>query len=361
MADAPDTALKVPGLRAGEAGASPDNCWEDGETACGEVGVSAGRSDALGPAAHFAADVRDGLSRAQKTIPCKYLYDELGSALFEAITVLPEYPVTRTEEALLNANARHVAEALVPGVSVVELGSGGGKKTGAILEAILAFQAEVAYRPIDISPAALEACRLRLGAMPGVQVRGVEGLYLDGLRRLAVERDPWPPMLVLFLGSNIGNFDVREATAFLRGVRGCLRAGDSLLVGADLRKPVQRLLAAYDDGAGVTSAFNLNLLGRINRELGGRFDLRSFRHEARWCESESRVEMHLVSLVEQVVRVAACDMDVAFAAGESIWTESSYKFDPPQLDHLAAACGFTPVARWTSAEWPFAECLWVVK
>jgi dimethylhistidine N-methyltransferase len=337
MADAPNTRLK-----------------SDATTVATDTAVPGG------PAGQFAADVRHGLSRAQKTIPCKYLYDELGSALFEAITVLPEYPVTRAEETLLNANARNVAEALVPGVIVAELGSGGGKKTGAILDAILGFQADVAYHPIDISPAALDACRLRLGAMPGVSVRGVEGLYLDGLRRLAADRDPWPPMLVLFLGSNIGNFDAREALAFLRGVRDCLRPGDSLLVGADLRKPVERLLAAYDDEAGVTSAFNLNLLGRVNRELGGNFDLRSFRHEARWCESESRVEMHLVSLVDQVVRIAACDMDVEFAAGESIWTESSYKFDPAQLDDLAAACGFGPVARWTSEAWPFAECLWVV-
>lgn len=308
--------------------------------------------------AAFAADVRDGLSRPQKSIPCKYLYDELGSALFDAITMLPEYPVTRTEEALLRAHAAHVAEALVPGVSVAELGSGSGRKTGRILEALLAFQADVAYHPIDISGAALDACALRLGAMPGVRVAGVEGLYLDGLRRLAAAREAWSPMLVLFLGSNIGNFDAGEAETFLHGLRDCLRAGDALLLGADLRKPVDRLLAAYDDEAGVTSAFNLNLLARVNRELGGGFRLRSFRHEARWCESQSRVEMHLVSLRDQVVHIEACGMDVEFRAGETIWTESSYKFDAPQLDHLATVCGFRPVARWTSQAWPFAECLW---
>jgi dimethylhistidine N-methyltransferase len=308
----------------------------------------------------FARDVRAGLGAAQKSIPCKYLYDELGSALFEAITLLPEYGVTRAEESLLREVAGDIARALVPGVMVAELGSGGGKKTSAILDAILAFQAEVAYHPIDISAAALETCRLRIGATPGVRVRGVEGVYLDGLRQLAAERAPWPPMLVLFLGSNIGNFDRAEACAFLTSVRGCLRPGDALLVGADLRKPTGQLLAAYDDRAGVTAAFNVNLLGRINRELGGDFDLRSFRHEARWSERESRVEMHLRSLAEQAVTVERCGMRVSFRAGETIWTESSYKFDPVELESLAAAAGFEVAARWTSPGWAFAESLWVV-
>lgn len=308
----------------------------------------------------FVQDVRLGLSHPQKTIPCKYLYDELGSALFDAITLLPEYPVTRTEEKLLRDQAGAIAASLVPGVMVAELGSGSGKKTSAILEAILRFQAEVAYHPIDISRAALDTCRLRLGAIPGVNVRGVEGLYLEGLRAIDAVRDPWPPMLVLFLGSNIGNFDASEARAFLRALRECLRPGDALLVGADLRKPARQLLAAYDDEAGVTAAFNLNLLGRINRELGGRFNLRSFRHEARWCDRESRVEMHLVSLADQVVRIAGCGIDVPFTAGETIWTESSYKFDAGQLDALAAEAGFQPMARWTSEGWAFAESLWGV-
>lgn len=308
----------------------------------------------------FALDVRTGLARRQKTVPCKYLYDELGSALFEAITLLPEYGVTRAEEALLRAEALDIVQALVPGVMVAELGSGGGKKTSTILEAILSYQAEVAYHPIDISAGALETCRLRIGAMPGVRLGGIEALYLDGLGRLAAERDEWPPLLVLFLGSNIGNFDFSEARDFLSSVRGKLRPGDALLVGADLRKPEAQLQAAYDDETGVTAAFNLNLLGRINRELGGRFDLSTFAHEARWCERESRVEMHLRSTLDQVVAIEQCGVEVAFRAGETIWTESSYKLDPPQLDALAVSTGFTVAGRWRSSGWAFMETLWVV-
>lgn len=308
----------------------------------------------------FADAVRAGLTRCPKTLPCKYLYDDLGSALFEAITHLPEYGLTRAEESLLAAQAGRIAGALVPGVMVAELGSGSGRKTALILDAILSFQREVTYCPIDISAAALEACRLRFGATSGVRVRPVEGQYLDGLRRLNEARHPWPPMLVLFLGSNIGNFDRRQAFAFLAGVRRDLRPGDALLVGADLRKPVPQLLAAYDDPLGVTAAFNLNLLARINRELGGRFDPRLFRHEAKWCAGDSRIEMHLCSLEDQVVRIDRIDLEVPFRAGESIWTESSYKFDPDDLDALARRTGFLPVARWQSEGWAFAESLWRV-
>lgn len=308
----------------------------------------------------FAEDVRAGLSARQKTLPCKYLYDALGSALFDAITLLPEYPVTRAEEGLLAARAGDIARALVPGVVVAELGSGDGRKTKTLLQAILRYQAEVAYHPIDISRAALERCRLTLETVPGVHVRPSEGQYLDGLRRLEDSRDPWPPLLVLFLGSNIGNFDPGEARVFLQRVRALLRGGDALLVGADLRKPVEQLIAAYDDAAGVTAAFNLNLLGRINRELGGTFNLRAFAHEARWCEAASRMEMHLVSLADQVVTIAACGRQVEFRAGESIWTESSYKYDREQLEALLWASDFTPIAGWTSVEGGFAEMLCVV-
>jgi dimethylhistidine N-methyltransferase len=308
----------------------------------------------------FALDVRDGLTARPKRLPCQYLYDDLGSALFEAITLLPEYGVTRAEERLLRASADSIAEKLVPGVMVAELGSGGGKKTDAVLRAILSFQAEVAYLPIDISPSALTTCAQRLGQLPGVRVRGIEALYLDGLREIEQRRERWPPLLVLFLGGNVGNFDTPAAVRFLSDVRDRLRPGDALLVGADLRKPVDRLLAAYDDPAGVTAAFNLNLLGRINRELGGTFDLRAFQHQARWCESESRVEMHLVSTVAQRATVGACDLSVSFEAGETIWTESSYKYGLASLDSLGRAAGFLVGDRWTDEDWGFAENLWRV-
>ncbi|HEY3380429.1 MAG TPA: L-histidine N(alpha)-methyltransferase [Vicinamibacterales bacterium] len=310
--------------------------------------------------AAFTFEVHAGLRQRQKTLPCKYLYDDVGSALFDAITHLPEYGVTRAEEGLLVEQAPRIVEALVPGVMVAELGSGSGRKTTTILDAILRYQREVAYYPIDISAGALEACRLRIGATQGVRVHGVEGQYLEGLQRLDAGREAWPPALVLFLGSNIGNFGRAEALTFLAGVRRQLRAGDALLVGADLRKPVARLLAAYDDPIGVTAAFNLNLLARINRELGADFDLRRFRHEARWCETESRVEMHLRSLEDQVVTIGQTGVRIPFLAGESIWTESSYKFEPEELDALARSAGFSPVSRWTSGGWTFAESLWVV-
>jgi len=308
----------------------------------------------------FALDVGRGLAASPRRLPCQYLYDDLGSALFEAITLLPEYGVTRAEEALLRACAPAIAQRLVPGVTVAELGSGGGRKTASVLEAILAYQAEVAYRPIDISAAALTTCAQRMHQLPGVRVRGIEGLYLDGLRRIAEERADWPPLLILFLGSNLGNFDTLEAVRFLAGVRECMRPGDALLVGTDLRKPASRLLAAYDDPAGVTAAFNLNLLGRINRELGGTFDLRSFRHQARWCEAASRVEMHLVSTAAQEVTIAACRLAVPFSVGETIWTESSYKYDESSLHALADASGFVAAGRWIEHDWGFAESLWRV-
>ena len=193
-----------------------------------------------------------------------------------------------------------------------------------------------------------------------MNVRGIEGLYLDGLRKIAKDRDAWPPLLVLFLGGNVGNFDPPDAVSFLSQVRACLRPGDALLIGADLRKPVGRLLAAYDDPTGVTAAFNLNLLGRINRELGGTFDLKAFRHESRWRDAESRVEMHLVSTAEQEVAIRACDLTVSFVPGETIWTESSYKYDERSLDALGRDAGFIVGDRWTDDGWGFAESLWRV-
>jgi dimethylhistidine N-methyltransferase len=308
----------------------------------------------------FAIDVREGLTARPKRLACQYLYDDLGSALFEAITLLPEYGVTRAEERLLRSCASSIAEKLVPGVMVAELGSGGGKKTDAMLGAILSFQAEVAYLPIDISASALTTCAQRLGQLPGVRVRGIAELYLDGLRELQERSEEWPPLLVLFLGGNVGNFDTPAAVDFLSNVRSCLRPGDALLVGADLRKPVERLLAAYDDPTGVTAAFNLNLLGRVNRELGGTFDLRAFQHQARWCEAESRVEMHLVSTSAQSVTIGACDLTVSFDPGETIWTESSYKYDLASLDAVGRSAGFLVGDRWTDEEWGFAESLWRV-
>jgi L-histidine N-alpha-methyltransferase len=307
----------------------------------------------------FAVDVRAGLSKSQKELPAKYLYDEVGSALFETITVLPEYGLTRAEERLLRAHAREIARWLPSNVAVVELGSGSGRKTKPVLEAIAALRDSVSYCAIDVSLAALDACCGQLSGLRGIEARGLQRPYLEGLAELCSQRTGDECLLVLFLGSSIGNFERDEAVRFLTGVRGLLRPGDALLLGADLVKPVAQLLAAYDDPAGVTAAFNLNLLARINRELNANFDLRQFRHAARWRGRDSRIEMHLRSQVRQIVDIAGAGCRVAFDVGETIWTESSHKFEAGQLRNLATEAGFISVARWIDAEWPFAESLWI--
>jgi dimethylhistidine N-methyltransferase len=307
-------------------------------------------------AADFAADVRDGLGRpGQKTLPSKYLYDEVGSALFEAITALPEYGLTRADERILARHAPEIAAAGAPAL-VAELGSGTGRKTRHVLEAA-ARVAPIRYLPIDVSRSALEACELELGRLAGVAVEPLQAEYLDGLRAAGRRRAPGERMLLLFLGSTIGNFDREAAAGFLREVRRCLRAGDALLIGTDLVKPEAALLLAYDDPAGVTAAFDRNLLVRINRELGGTFDLRRFVHEARWNAEERRVEMHLRSLGIQRVAIPGADLVASFAADETIWTESSYKYRREEPEAMGRAAGFRSAGQWLDDEWPFAETL----
>jgi L-histidine N-alpha-methyltransferase len=323
-----------------------------------EQGARAARHE---EAPDLAADVRSGLGRPQKTLPSKYLYDPVGAALFEAITELPEYGLTRAEERILEREAHDIARRLPHGVTVAELGAGSGRKTVAVLDAILAHQPGVSYTTIDLSASAQARCALELGARPGVRFRAIEASYLQGLARFEAGRPMHAPLLVVFLGSSIGNFDPLEQRAFLRGVRALMRPGDALLLGADLVKSVDRLLLAYDDPAGVTAAFDLNLLARINRELSADFDLRAFRHEARWSAPEQRVEMHLRSLRAQTVRVAGAGCRVEFAEGETIWTESSHKFAPERLPRLALSSGFVETARWVDAAWPFADALWLAE
>jgi L-histidine N-alpha-methyltransferase len=307
----------------------------------------------------FAADVNAGLSKLQKELPAKYLYDELGSALFEAITVLPEYGLTRAEERLLARHAKEIARWLPSNVAVAELGSGSGRKTRPVLQAIAARRDSLPYCAIDVSRAALDACCSQLSGLSGVSVRGLRCPYLDGLAEICSRRDGDECLLVLFLGSSIGNFSRDEAMRFLTAVRKRLRPGDALLLGADLVKPASRLLAAYNDPAGVTAAFNLNVLGRINRELGANFDLRNFQHAARWCSSARCIEMHLRSLIRQVAEIPGAGCRVEFEAGETIWTESSHKFETGDLHLMAGQSGFISIARWTDDEWPFAESLWI--
>ncbi len=294
----------------------------------------------------FACEVRAGLTKPQKELPSKYLYDDLGSALFDAITVLPEYGLTRADQRVLDRCARQIP---LEFSTVAEFGSGSGRKTRAILEALAPGE----YFPIDLSSHALENCRRQLSGL--TRVEPIEASYIDGIDRIPRNGEA---LLVLFLGSTIGNFDARCRADFLRQVRSRLRAGDALLIGCDLMKPVETLLDAYDDPCGVTASFNLNLLGRINRELGGDFDLRAFAHQAIWNEGERRIEMHLRSRENQTVLVREAQLECSFHAGETIWTESSHKFEADQIEAIARESGFVQQAQWIDEVWPFAENLW---
>ena len=305
----------------------------------------------------FACDVRKGLSKPRKELHSKYLYDELGSSLFDAITHLPEYPLTRADERLLCANSSAIARLIPSPVAVIELGSGMGRKTRTVLSAIQPRNPQLRFFPIDVSREALVRCERDLADLAAVYP--FEQSYLHGLAGAVAERRRGETLLVLFLGSNIGNFERPCAFEFLREVRQNLHPGDALLLGADLVKDRERMLLAYDDPTGLTAAFNLNLLGRINRELGGNFNLRDFQHEARWDEPQRRIEMHLRSRIDQTVDIAHADLRVHFAADETIWTESSHKFQMPELLQMAAATGFDIEEHWIDRDWPFVESIWI--
>jgi L-histidine N-alpha-methyltransferase len=305
----------------------------------------------------FADDVKAGLCRSgQKELPSKYLYDALGSALFDAITLLPEYGLTRADERLLQRHRHELAQRVPAGSIVAELGSGSGRKTRCILDA-LRRHAPLHYYPIEISPAALATCEAELRDIDSVSIVGVESEYLQGLAEVARRRPHGAHLFVLFLGSTIGNFDAGADVRFLRELRRLLQPGDTLLLGTDLIKDRQMLIDAYADARGVTAAFNLNLLGRINRELDGGFELRRFAHEARFNERTSSIEMHLRAVGAQRVRIGALGSDVPFEDGETIWTETSHKYALADVEALARAAGFGVDAQWIDAEWPFAETL----
>ncbi len=309
--------------------------------------------------AEFAADVRAGLERAgQKELPSKYLYDSIGSTLFEAISLLPEYGLTRADERILRRHASDIAALLPSPLIVSELGSGSGKKTRSILEALCRREA-ISYYPIEISASALASCELELAGIDCISIVGIEREYLDGLREVAKRRAPGAHLLILFLGSTIGNFDSGADRRFLQRIREVLLPGDSLLLGADLVKPLSQLIAAYDDPIGVTAAFNLNLLARINRELDADFNLRQFDHVARFNENTGSVEMHLRSNKAQTVTIPRAEFMVRFSDGETIWTESSHKYSLSEISTLAGACGFHCEARWIDNVWPFAENLFI--
>jgi len=309
-------------------------------------------------AASLEAEVRAGLGKPQKELPSKLLWDDVGSALFEVISHLPEYGLTRAGERLVRRHADELAERLPPRIVVAELGSGSARNTRWILEAISRRQA-VTYCPIDISPAALVLCRREVAHIDAVTVVGFEGLYLQGLAEVAARRAPGEGLLVLFLGGTIGNFDRPASIPFLSEVRGHLESGDRLLLAGDLMKPPGILIPAYDDPLGVTAAFDLNVLARLNREMDADFDLAKFAHEARWDEADRRIEMHLRAREAHRACVRALDLRVDFRAGETIWTESSHRFTASEMIEMGRAAGLRCEAQWIDSEWPFAQTLFV--
>jgi L-histidine N-alpha-methyltransferase len=310
--------------------------------------------------AEFAREVRRDLALVPKQLQSKYLYDALGSSLFEAICRLPWYRITRAEYRLL---VTHVAEIVAQlgddRSTIVELGCGSGEKLAVLAEALQRSGGSARVHLIDISSQALEQTEQRLTRLQHVSVVGHQSTYEVGLRRAAEARAGDGPMVVLLLGSNIGNFDTPAALAFLRRIRRVLRPGDLLLLGADLVKPVRDLQLAYDDPLGVTAAFNKNLLVRINQELGGTFDLATFDHRAAWNRDEQRIEMHLVSRTAQTATIAAAGTSVSFLHGEHIWTESSYKYEPDQIERMGVETGFALRDQWIDEDARFALSLMI--
>jgi len=306
--------------------------------------------------ASFADDVRYYLSLRPRQLPSKYLYDGLGSALFEAITHLPWYSLARAETRLLRTHAQELFDAAGQVSTIVELGPGSGDKLLALLDG-RETELPIELCLIDVSSNALARANTALRQVSGITVTAFEDAYEAGLERFRRGRHGSGRTLALFLGSNIGNFDPPGCDAFLSNLRSALAPGDFLLLGTDLVKPERDLLLAYDDPLGVTAAFNLNLLLRINRELAADFEVGRFAHRAVWNRERSRIEMHLVSRRRQVVRIQAADFELDIDAGESIWTESSYKFEPAVITALVERNGFRSRAQWLDRGASFALTL----
>jgi L-histidine Nalpha-methyltransferase len=295
-----------------------------------------------------AIEVLNGLTERPKTLSPWLFYDQKGSQLFEEITELPEYYVTRTERQILAEHAEEIVTAAAGGrdLSMIELGAGTATKTGLLLNAAVGLQGSVVYYPIDVSESALEEARTRLEAeLPEVIVEPIVADYTEGMRQNSAAHSG--RKLVLYIGSSIGNFSPADALEVLRGVRAQLLPGDSLLLGTDMVKGVDTLLAAYDDAAGVTASFNKNILVRINRELDANFNPNLFCHRARWNEHHSRIEMHLESLLAQKIVLRALDTELRFAPGETIHTENSYKFTDERVVALLTRAGFKLRQQWS--------------
>lgn len=305
-------------------------------------------------------EVCRGLTRNPKTLSPWLFYDAAGSRLFEQICDLPEYYLTRTESGILAAHAEEIIRLAAANgrLRLLELGAGTATKTDLLLRAAVRRQDHTLYRPIDVSGSALAAAEARLQAeLPAVIVEPLIADYTDGLDEIPAKTLPGERRLVLYIGSSIGNFDPEDADAVLRTVRSRLAKGDSLLLGVDMVKEPQRLLSAYNDAAGVTAAFNQNVLRRINRELDANFDLRRFRHLAIWNPRRSRIEMHLESQAGQRVSIAALEMEVRFMPGETIHTENSYKFTGARVREMLERAGFAAEQSWSDSRGWFAVYL----
>jgi len=293
----------------------------------------------------MAREVREGLSATPKRLPSKLFYDEIGSALFEQITELPEYYLTRTERAIFEDYAAEILEAAGPSLTLVELGAGTASKTCILIEELLQLQSRALFYPIDVSPSALnEAVRQMAVQFPQLRVSPIVADYTGGVPALARISGR---KLVLYIGSSIGNFEPSQAVGMLRRIRRSLRASDALLLGTDLAKSSKILLPAYDDAQGVTARFNKNILDRLNRELEADFDVDAFKHIALWNKHCSRMEIYLESTAKQSVFVPAINMDVHFAAGERLHTENSYKYTDHMVNTILRESGFALERTWT--------------
>jgi len=292
----------------------------------------------------YARDVEEGLASSPKTLPWKLFYDALGSELFDEITHLPEYYLSRTELEILQERADEIALAAGPNVTIVELGAGSASKTSTLLRAFGRRQIRTAYFPVDISPSALAKAKVEVKRnSPAAFVHPVVADFSQGFGFL---QDIPGRKLVLYLGSSIGNFNPEVAVAMLAGVRQELSAGDSLLLGTDMVKDPAIMVPAYDDAQGVTEQFNKNILGRLNRELGAGFDLDAFRHIALWNPIQSRMEMHLESVVRQTVDIELLQSRIKFRAGERIYTEDSHKYTMKMVNKMLKAAGFSLDQTW---------------
>ncbi len=307
------------------------------------------------PTIEMAREVAEGLVRQPKQIPAKYLYDPLGSQLFEAICKLPWYNITRAERHLLAAHAPAILPAAGGCDTVVELGGGSGDKLSVLLSAADGRALDVHL--VDISEAALAQSERTLAAHGSVALHTHLADYEAGLRGALRPRRPDGRALVLFLGSNIGNLSPGEADGFLRELRGACRPGDRLLLGADLVKPESELLLAYDDPLGLTAVFNKNVLARLNRELDADFDLYEYDHRVVWNADASRIEVYLESRSDQLVCVRGAGCCIRIDEYERIWTESSYKYEPAGIVEMGERAGFATREQWVEPEARFALTL----